>query len=414
MGGKGKLEPGRIVTGLDIGTTKICAVIGQSDEDDQVRVLGMGSHPSKGLRKGVVVDLEAAVDSIEKAVSRAEQMANVEVRNVYVGITGEHMKSLNRETEIELSNPMRGVDKADIQRVQEKAKDISDLSPDFEVLHCFPEEYYCDGLLTENPEDRHCRQLKVNCHIILADITAGQNLMHCISNAGLKPSDILFESVASSHAILNENERDLGVLMIDIGGGTSDLVIYENQRIRHSACIPVGGDDITYDIHHAFKISRKDAENLKKRSGSAYAAQVNPKETLDITGVFDNGPTKLYRRELAEVIQARCEEILELILKNVDSSSFKARNIGGVVLTGGTSLLDHLPELTQRMYDRTVKVKSPQQIKGISGILSSPIYSTGVGLLLYGLRNEKNTRLTKQSVFQRIKSLLQNLIDWYD
>ena len=402
----------RIITGLDIGTTKICAIIGQCDEQNELRVLGMGSNPSKGLRKGMVVDFNSTVDSIEKAVSKAEQIAGVEAREVYVGITGGHMKSYNNRAAVEISSPMRGVYRTDLERVIEAAEQ-RDLPPDHEIIFCSPEEFFCDGVLIKSPEGRHCQKLEVNCHVVITNVTAGQNLTRCISHAGLRLANMLFESVASAQSTLNDNEKDLGALMIDIGGGTSDLIIYEDKSIRHSACIPYGGDDITSDIQRAFNISALDAENIKKRSGSAYAAKVDEGEMLELNCVFSDKRLKIRRRQLAEIIQARCQEILELIWKNVEESSFNSAHIGGIILTGGTSLLEHLPALCERMHRRPVKIGLPQNIKGMTSIAASPIYATAIGLLLYGLTIPPNMQLTGGGYLKKIKVFFQSFTDWY-
>ncbi|MBN1515483.1 cell division protein FtsA [Candidatus Sumerlaeota bacterium] len=403
-----------IVAALDIGTTKICAIIGSRDDDGSIRVLGIGAHPSKGLARGMVVDFDEAVESIEKAVSHAEQMAGCVVEDVYVGIAGGHMASFNAAAEIQIDNAMRGVDEKDIEAVVELARRSIDLPKNHEIIQCFREEYFCDGVPIANPEDRKCHTLRVRCHIVTAAVTSAQNIAHCVQLAGLRVADLLVESVASAYSALNENEKELGVLLIDIGGGTSDLAVYQEGKIRHSSCIPYGGDDITNDIRKALKISRFDAENLKKKSGCSYARMVQDDEEVEVNEIFKEKRCKVQRRFLAQVIQARCQEILQRCLDDVRASETPFTEISGVVLTGGSSLLGRLPELTERMCGLTVKIGQPQNIKGMSSIVSSPIYSTGIGLLAYGLKNPPNRELTGLQLVDKIKLFFRRLINWYD
>jgi cell division protein FtsA len=382
---KTKRARAKTVTGLDVGTTKVCAMIGQADEDGQLRVLGVGSSPSHGLRKGIVVDIDRTVQSIQQAVSKAEQMAGVTVRETYVGIAGAHIVSQNSRAMIEISNPLRGVCRSDIERVLERAKSIA-IPVDREIIHVIPQEYVCDDQGGyQNPETVACSKLEVRTHLVLAAVTSAQNLVRCVNQAGFRTNGILLEAIASAAAILSDSEKDLGVLLLDVGGGTTDIVLYAGGSIQYSGVVPYAGDNITNDIAHALKVSRFDAENIKKKYGYAVAEHTDPNETFDVTGVFQSKRMHVSRRKLAAVVQARCEEIFELVQQQLESAPARSKVFSGVVLTGGTALVGGLADLAESVFGMPVKVGAPQGMKGMASIVSSPIYSTGVGLVLHGL-----------------------------
>jgi len=401
----------RIVTGLDVGTTKVCALIGQADEDSQLRILGVGSSPSHGLRKGIVVDIDRTVQSIQQAVGKAEQMANLAVRDVYVGIAGAHIVSQNSRAMIEIANPLRGVSDSDIERVMERAKAIP-VPPDREIIHVLPQEYICDDQGGyENPLTVACSKLEVRVHLVLAAVTSAQNLVRCVNQAGFRANGVLLEAIASATAILSESEKDLGVLLLDIGGGTSDLVLYSEGSIKYSGVVPYAGDNVTNDIAHALKVSRFDAENIKKKYGCARADQIDPNETFDVAGVFQAKRLRVSRRELAAVIQARCEEILELVRRQMETTALRPSLFSGLVLTGGTALLPGLAELAEQVFGLPVMTGAPQGMKGMASVVASPIYSTGVGLLLHGLNDTSANGAANGHSFRRILRMLAKIID---
>lgn len=405
----------RIICGLDIGTTKICAILGQIDDEGQLTILGVGSNPSHGLKKGMVIDIEATVDSIQKAVHKAEEMAGVEVKEVYVGIAGGHITSQNSRGVIEVQNPLRGVSELDRQRVLEKARSIT-VTKDVEILHVIPQEYICDGHPgIKNPVGMSCSTLEVRVHLVMAAITSASNIVRCINLAGLRTRDILLEALASSLALLSDNEKDLGVILIDIGGGTSDVAVFTGGSVKFSGVIPLGGDNITNDIAYGLKISRYDAENVKKKCASADVDMVDPDEVIEVSDVLKGSRMNANRRFLCEIAEARLEQIFMMAKQMIDASPVRNKVYGGVVLTGGTALMHGITELGERLFEMPTKVGVPQGLKGMSGIVSSPIYSTAIGLVLHGLTNEPvNAQYySNGNIFRKILYNFKRFIDWY-
>lgn len=405
----------KFIAGLDIGTTKICAILGQIDQDNQVTILGVGSNPSQGLKKGMVIDIDATVDSIQKAVHKAQEMAGVEVKEVFVGIAGGHITSQNSKGTIEVQSAVRGVTEVDRQRVLEKARNIV-LPKEVEIIHAIPQEYVCDGQPgIKNPVGMSCSTLEARVHLVLAAVTSASNIVRCIKLAGLRTRDILLESLASSLAILSENEKDLGVLLIDIGGGTSDVAVFTGGSVKFSGVIPLGGDNITNDIAYGLKISRYDAENVKKKYASALVDSVDPDETIDIADVLTNQQQSASRKFLCEIAEARLEQIFVMAKQMVEASPVRNRIYAGVVLTGGTSLMHGITQLAERIFEMPTKVGIPQGLKGMSGVVSSPIYSTGIGLVLHGLTAEPPSThyYSNGNVFRKVAFSLKKFIDWY-
>jgi cell division protein FtsA len=406
----------KTITGLDIGTTKICAIQGQLDEEGQLTVLGVGSNPSLGLKKGMVVDIEATVDSIQKAVHKCEQMAGVEIRDVYVGIAGGHITSQNSRGVVEVQNSMRGVTEMDRNRALDKARFNVSVPKDLEILHAIPQEYVVDGQTgIKNPVGMSCSTLEVRVHLVLAAIASASNIVKCINHAGLRTREILLESLASSLATLSDNERDRGVLLIDIGGGTSDVAVFTGGSVKFSGVIPLGGDNITNDIAYGLKISRHDAENVKKKYASALVESVESDEMIEVTEVLKDSRTTANRRFLCEIAEARLEQIFMMAKQMVDSSPVRNKIYAGVVLTGGTSLMDGIGELAERIFEMPAKMGVPRGIKGMSGVVSSPIYSTGIGLVSYGLTNEPVGAhyYSNGNVFRKVAYAFKRFIDWY-
>ena len=406
----------KTVTGLDIGTTKIVAIIGQADDEGQVSVLGVGSNPSLGLKKGMVVDIEATVDSIEKAVRKAEEMADTEVKEVFVGIAGGHITSTNSRGVIEVQNSARGVTEADRDRVLQRARDSVVMPKDVEIIHWIPQEYVCDGQPgIRNPVGMSCSTLEARVHVILAAVASASNILRCINLANLRTRDLLLESLASSLAILSDNEKDLGVLLIDIGGGTSDVAVFTGGAVKFSGVIPLGGDSITNDIAYGLKVSRYDAENVKKKYASALVDSVDPNEEIEVTDVLKNSRATANRRFLCDIAEARLEQIFMMAKQMVDASPVRNRIYAGIVLTGGTSLMHGIVELAERIFEMPAKVGVPQGLKGMSATVQSPIYSTGIGLVINGLTNEPvNAQYySNGNMFRKVAHGLKRFLEWY-
>ena len=410
--GSREIQAGQIITGLDVGTTKICAIIGQTDEQGNITVLGVGSTPSVGLRRGIVIDMEETVDSIRSAVRKAEDIAHVKVRDVFVGIAGGHIQSQNSTGMVEIKNPTRGISRADIRRVIDRASGLQ-TPVEREIIQTIPQRFIIDDGPTLNPEGFCSTRLEVEVLIVTAAVTSAQNIMKAVTQAGYRPSSIYLEPLASSHAILTEKEKDLGVIMIDIGGGTSDVAIYMDGAVRYTGVVPFGGDAITEDISKGLKVSRFDAENIKKRYGHAIASSVHPEEDLEAPNVLTDEPMFVSRRFLCEIIQSRMEEILSMIKQMIHDTPLGSKEYGGVVLTGGCSLLEGADELASSIFEMPSKIAAPVGLGGMSGVVSSPIYSTGVGLVLYGLDRKQETSHKTSGVFVDLVSVFRRFIDWY-
>jgi cell division protein FtsA len=403
----------RHITGLDIGTTKICAIIGQMTKEGDLTIQGFGSVPSMGLRRGVVIDIDSTVESIQKAVDKAEEMSGVAARDVFVGIAGGHITSENSRGVVEITNPARGVTEADIARVLEKARSVA-MPIDREIIHCVPQEYIVDdesGI--QNPIGLAGARLEVRCHVVTAAITSAQNIVRCVNQAGFRTADVMLESLASSIAVLDDNQRDLGVLLLDVGGGTTDIAIYTDGAIKFSGVVPFGGDNITHDIATVLKMSRYDAENVKKKCGCAWSADVTADEEFESPGFIDPRRANRSRRFLAEVIQSRTEEIFKLARQQVERTPYADRLVAGVVLTGGSALMEGITDVAEAIFDLPARVGAPQNLKGMSGVIASPIYSTGVGLVWHGLHAQSVRPFGKTNLFYRLVDKFKRFVDWY-
>lgn len=376
----------RLIAGLDIGTTKVCAIIAQADSDGTITVLGLGSSPSRGMRRGVVTDINHTVSAIEKAFFNAYELARVRPSEIYVGIAGDHISGLNLEAMVPVAHPNVGIDERDCRNVVNQALKMS-MPPDVEVLYHVVREYIVNGNAgIHNPMGLFGSRLEVKLHVVTGSVTAGNNIARCVKKAGLKTSGIVLESVASAHAVLSPRERELGVILIDIGGGTCDLAIFAEGTLQYTAEIAQGGDMITNDIASVLRCSPYDAENLKKKFGHANPGIMDPDEQLDLPSPLKGGRSQtIHRRELAEIIEARVEDIFFQVNNVIQRSGFKDQVYAGVVLTGGTALLDGLPEVAERILEFPTRIGAPQGLCGLSEVVSSPIYSTGIGLIHWAL-----------------------------
>jgi len=378
-----------LVVGLDIGTTKICAVVGEV-ASGQVNVIGLGTFPSKGLRKGVVVNIESTVQSIKKAVEEAELMADCHITSVYAGIAGGHIKGINSHGVIAIKN--KEITPSDVKRVIDAASAVA-MPMDREIIHVIPQEFIVDeqdGI--KDPVGMSGVRLEGRVHIVTGAITSAQNIIKCANRAGLDVDDIVLEQLGSSEAVLTQEEKELGAAIIDIGGGTTDLVIFSNGAIKHTAVFSLAGSHITNDISVGLRTPVEEAEKIKIRYGCALTSLVRKDETIEVPSVGGRKPRVLSRQTLAEIIEPRVEEILSLVRDELVKMGYGNLLSSGVILTGGSAILEGVPELTEQIFNLPVRRGTPVGIGGLVDLVSSPIYATGVGLVLYGNRNISKSR----------------------
>ncbi|MEO5616644.1 MAG: cell division protein FtsA [Candidatus Eisenbacteria bacterium] len=378
----------RTFVGLDIGTTKISCIIADQNGGPELRVVGVGNAPSEGLRRGVVVDLEKTVASIQRAVDEAERMAGVQVKAVTAGIAGDHIRSINSRGVIAVSRKDNEIGAADVDRVVEAAKAIA-IPMDREIIHVIPQEFIVDdqdGI--KDPVGMSGVRLEAEVHIITGAVTSAKNICRSIQRAGLRVGDLVLEPLASSHAVLGDDERDLGVVLLDIGGGTTDVAVFFEGSIRHTAIIPFGGANVTNDIAIGLRTPIDKAELIKIQHGSALGALVPADHMVVVPGVGGRADREISRHVLASMIEPRMEEIFMLANKEVKKNHFAELLGGGVVLTGGTSLMPGVVELAEQVFEMPVRLGAPAGLGGLSANVADPRYSTGVGLVLHAAMTE--------------------------
>ncbi len=378
----------RTYVGLDIGTTKISCIIADANANGEMRVVGVGNAPSEGLRRGVVVDLDKTVASISRAVEEAERMAGIEVKGVWAGIAGDHIRSINSRGVIAVARKDNEIAAADVERVVEAAKAIA-IPMDREIIHVIPQEFIVDdqdGI--KDPVGMSGVRLEAEVHIITGAVTSAKNIVRAIQRAGLKVYDLVLEPLASAAAVLDTDERDLGVVLLDIGGGTTDVAVFHEGSIRHTAIIPFGGANVTSDIAIGLRTPIDKAEALKIQHGSALASLVGADEMLGVSGVGGRADREISRHVLASMIEPRMEEIFGLANKEVRKNHFADLLGGGVVLTGGTSLLPGIAELAEQVFEMPVRLGVPRGLGGLSAQVADPRFSTGVGLVLQAAKPE--------------------------
>lgn len=369
-----------------MGTTKICAVIAETNAAHGIDVVGVGAAASRGLRKGVVVNIDSTVEAIRQAVAEAEQMAGVEVSGVYAGVAGAHIRGVNSRGAVTVSGKEREVSPADVQRAVETARAIT-LHQDREIIHVLPQAFVVDdqdGI--REPVGMSGARLEVEVHIVTGAVSAIHNVIRSVNRAGLTVHDIVLEPLASAEAVLSPDEMELGVVLVDIGGGTTDLAFFRDGAVWHSAILPLGGDHVTNDIAVGLRAPVSDAEDLKRRYGCALTSLVSAEETIDVPSMGGRKPRQLSRQILSEIIQPRIEEIITLVAREMGKFGFQDAATAGVVVTGGTALLEGVPELAEAVFDLPVRRGLPETVGGLADVVKSPIYSTGVGLALYGAR----------------------------
>ncbi|UCF72045.1 MAG: cell division protein FtsA [Deltaproteobacteria bacterium] len=398
----------QLIVGLDIGTSKICAVVGEARPDGIVDIIGMGSHPSIGLRKGMVINIENTVNSIKEAVEEAETMAGCEISSVYAGIAGGHIKGFNSHGIIALKK--REVGKLDIERVIDAARAVA-IPMDREVIHTLPQEFIVDDQAgISDPTGMSGVRLEVKIHIVTGAVTSAQNIIKCANRAGLDVYDIVLESLASSEAILTDEERNLGVALIDFGGGTTDLAIFSQGSIKHTFVLTLGGDNLTNDIAIGIRTPFKEAEKIKIKYGCGLTSLIGKDESIEVPGVGGRDPRTISRQLLGEVLEPRVEEIFSLICQEMVRSGYDDLVTSGVVVTGGSSMLPGIPEIVEQVFNMPARIGYPSNIGGLKEIVNSPMYATAVGLVLYGANSqqgEKRFRIRDTHIFNRIVSRMK-------
>lgn len=396
-----------LIIGLDIGTTKICVVVGEVTEDG-VDVVGIGTSPSTGLRKGVVVNIEETVRSIQKALEEAELMAGCEIRSVYAGIAGSHIKGFNSHGVIAVKDGE--VAQRDVERALEAASAVA-IPLDREVIHTLPQEFIIDdqrGII--HPLGMAGVRLEVKVHIVTGAVTSAQNIVRSCHRGGLDVSDIVLEALASSKAVLTEEERELGVAIVDLGGGTTDIAIFCNDSIKHTGVLALGGQNLTNDIAYGLRTPMVSAERIKVKYGCAMAELVQQGETIEVPSVGGREPRSLSREVLAAICQPRMEEILTLVDQELTRSGCKGLIGAGVVLTGGTALIDGCQELGEQIFNLPTRIGYPRNVGGLKDVVNSPKYATAVGLLCYGAEKEggeRKFRIRDDNVFDRVLSRMK-------
>ena len=377
----------RYIVGLDIGTHKACAIVAEMTDDGRLDVIGTGQAESKGLRKGVVINLEATVESIKRVVEEAELMAGVEIGSAYVGIAGTHIRGFNSRGVVAVNSKNRIITIDDVRRSIEASKAVS-IPVDREILHVLPQEFVVDdqdGI--GDPTGMTGTRLEVNVHIVTCSHTAAQNTVTCVNRAGLEVIDTVLTQISASEACVTADEKELGVALVDIGGGTTDIAIFEKGSLWHTAVLQVGGEHFTNDVAVALRTPVSEAEKIKKKYGCALTSMVSEEDSIEVPTVGGRKPRIMARQVLGDVIQARAEELCQMILTEIRRAGFDRSLNSGVVLTGGGAILDGLPELAEQIFDMPVRRGAPSGVGGLLDIVSNPIYSTAVGLVLCGYRN---------------------------
>jgi cell division protein FtsA len=382
-------KPEQVLVGLDLGTTKVCAIVGEVKDGGQVDVIGIGISPSHGLKKGVVVNIDSTVESIKKAIQEAELMAGVEINSVFVGISGGHIKGINSRGVAAIKN--REVGAADVARAIDGARAVN-IPMDQQILHVLPQEFIIDdqdGI--KEPLGMSGTRLDVKVHIITGAVTAIQNIVKSCSRAGLHVNDLVLQPLASSRAVLTAEEQELGVVVADVGGGTTDLAFFLEGSLWHTEVLPIGGNHLTNDIAIGLRTPASEAEKIKIKYGCALSSLVKHEETLDVPSVGGRPPRLLSRQILCEIIEPRVEELFGMIQQRLKKTGFEDMFASGVVLTGGTALMEGVQDAAERYLGLPIRRGTPRNIGGLTDVVNSPIYATGVGLVIYGAENQQES-----------------------
>ncbi|MBA2650903.1 MAG: cell division protein FtsA [Tatlockia sp.] len=405
-----KLEK-NIITGLDIGTSKVVALIGEVTTDGKIEIIGIGNHPSRGLKRGVVVDIEATVNTIQRAVQEAELKAGCEVRTVYAGIAGSHIRSLNSHGIVAIRD--LEVTQTDVERVIDAAKAVA-IPADQKILHILPQEFIIDnqGSIRE-PVGMAGVRLEARVHIVTGAMSAAQNIAKCVRRCGLEVNDIILEQLASSHAVLTEDEKELGVCLIDIGGGTTDIAVFAEGAIQYTAVIPIAGDQVTNDIAMALRTPTKAAEAIKVAHAFAMPELASATEMIEVLSVSERSGRKISTKVLSEVVAARYEELFSLVRNELKRSGFEQRIAAGMVITGGGSCIQGAIELAEMCFEMPVRLGIPPQIAGLVDTKSNPSLATGVGLLLHGFQQQYEGGYNVPVLSVNNKKMLARMKEWF-
>ena len=400
-----------LIVGLDIGTSKVVAIVGEINEMDEIEVVGIGMYPSRGLKKGVVVNIESTVQSIQKAIEEAELMAGCDIHSVYAGIAGSHIRSLNSHGIVAIQE--KEVSLNDVDRVIDAARAVA-IPADQKILHILPQEFLIDsqeGIL--DPIGMSGIRMEAKVHMVTGAESASQNITKCIQKCGLEVDDIVLEQLASSYAVLTEDEKELGSCLVDIGGGTTDIAVFQGGAIQHTAVIPIAGDQVTNDIAVSMRTPTQYAEDIKIKYACALSQLANPDETIEVPSVGDRPPRRPARQTLAEIVEPRFEELFSLIRNELRRSGFEESIPAGIVITGGSAKMEGAVELAEEVFHVPVRLGSPQYIEGLADVVRNPIHATGVGLLIYGRDSMDRRNYNKASIKNSISDKMDQIKDWF-
>src|SRR5512132_3843146 len=402
-------ENKNLLVALDIGTSKVAALVAELGPDGVLQVLGMGGHESKGLKKGVVVNIEATVAGIQRALEEAELMADCKIASAFTGIAGSHIRSFNSTGMVAVKD--REVSVADVERAVETAKAVN-IPTDQQILHVLRQEFIIDGQEdVREPVGMSGVRLEVKVHIVTGAVSAAQNIVKCVRRCGIEVKDLILQPLASSRAVLSEDEKDLGVCLLDIGGGTTDIAVFTHGAIRHTAVIPIAGDQITNDIAMALRTPTAEAEAIKMRHGVALRQLADPNEMIEVPGIGDRAPRSMSRQTLAEVIEPRVEELYSLVQQVLRESGFEELLSSGVVLTGGSSLMQGMVELGEEIFHMPVRIGMPRYSGGLAEVVRSPRYATVMGLLLEGAGQLAQGQRAQQT--GSFRAVLGRMQEWF-
>jgi cell division protein FtsA len=399
-----------LIVGLDIGTSKIVAIVAEVFPDGRYEVIGMGQHESRGLKKGVVVNIESTVLSIQRALEEAELMADCKIRTVFTGIAGSHIRSFNSSGMVAIKD--REVTQPDVARVIETAKAVN-IPTDQQVLHVLPQEFIVDGQEdVREPLGMSGVRLEVKVHIVTGAVSAAQNIVKCVRRCGLEVQDLILQPLASSLAVLTDDEKELGVALVDIGGGTTDIAIFNDGAIRHTAVIPIAGDQITGDIAIALRTPTPDADEIKIRYGVAKQLLADPMQQIEVPGIGERGPRTLSRQALAAVIEPRVEELFSMVQQVIYESGYEELLSSGIVLTGGSSLMPGMAELGEDIFLKPVRIGVPEYNGGLADVVRSPRFATAMGLINEARAQQlRGRRVAQQS--GNMKQTFSRMRDWF-
>ena len=404
-------EEKNLIVGLDIGTSKIVTIVSEIKNDGEIQILGIGQHVSRGLKKGVVVNIESTMQAIQRSLEEAELMADCKIKEVYTGIAGSHIRSINSTGMVKIRD--LEVDNSDVERVIETAQAIT-LPPDQQVLHTLVQEYIIDDQYDiREPRGMSGMRLEVKVHIVSGAIAAAQNIVKCIKRSGLDVMELILQPLASADAVLTNDEKELGVCLIDIGGGTTDIIVYKDGSVKHTAVIPIAGDQITNDISVAFRTPQQSAEEIKINYGCCDSEKASPKEMIDVPLVDGRAPKKITIKDLSEIIEPRVNELFELVSNELIRSKLNNKIASGIVITGGSSLMNNITDVAEKNFNQSVRIGYPQGISGLKQIIENPRYSTGIGLIKRGkmdFDNNKKRKIEGNSlvqIFEKMKLWFQ-------